>query len=67
MRHVFTQTIVIGKAFFQIVHLWMNTRNTLPKDHKAESSEYPRGFHQARPGTITASHDEVDGVLQKPQ
>jgi hypothetical protein len=43
----------------------MNARITLPKDHKAESSEYPRGLHQAPPGTITASHNEFEGNPSK--
>lgn len=54
------QTIIIGKEFFQIVNRWLNTRVMLPKDNKAESSKHPREFHQARPGTITVSHDDFE-------
>ena len=66
MRHGYTQTIAIGKAIFQIVYLWMKARIALPKGHKAESeSRYPRESHQARSGTITASHDEFEKNFSK--
>ena len=58
MRRGSTQTITIGKAFFHIIYLWLEARITLPKGDKPESSDYPRGFQQARPGTITASYDD---------